>query len=120
MVNILCVSYDIQVSGLQAGQTYRFRVSAVNEAGVSCASLPTEPVTAQTQPGQLSWLQVFKHCNTKKKNHLQGLLLVLELKYSIKIIGKASTQFSLCNGYLLKHVFDHAPSLSIFINTNKA
>ncbi|KAM9353647.1 myomesin-3 [Symphorus nematophorus] len=40
-----------KVSGLQAGQTYRFRVSAVNEAGVGCASLPTEPVTAETQPG---------------------------------------------------------------------
>ncbi|XP_074539735.1 myomesin-3 [Halichoeres trimaculatus] len=40
-----------KVSGLQAGQTYRLRVSAVNEAGVSCASLPTEPVIAQTRPG---------------------------------------------------------------------
>nr|XP_046254368.1 myomesin-3 [Scatophagus argus]XP_046254370.1 myomesin-3 [Scatophagus argus] len=40
-----------KVSGLQAGQTYRLRVSAVSEAGVGCASLPTEPVTAQTQPG---------------------------------------------------------------------
>lgn len=40
-----------KVSGLQAGQTYRFRVSAVNEAGVGSASLPTEPITAQTQPG---------------------------------------------------------------------
>ncbi|XP_041798194.1 myomesin-3 [Chelmon rostratus] len=40
-----------KVSGLQAGQTYRLRVSAVNEAGVGCASLPSEPVTAQTQPG---------------------------------------------------------------------
>ncbi|XP_073341600.1 myomesin-3 [Pagrus major] len=40
-----------KVSGLLAGQTYRLRVSAVNEAGVGCASLPTEPVTAQTQPG---------------------------------------------------------------------
>ncbi|CAJ1062752.1 myomesin-3 [Xyrichtys novacula] len=40
-----------KVSGLQAGQTYRLRVSAVNEAGVGCASLPTEPVTAQTRPG---------------------------------------------------------------------
>ncbi|KAG7216849.1 hypothetical protein INR49_001503 [Caranx melampygus] len=40
-----------KVSGLQAGQTYRFRVSAVNEAGVGMASLPSEPVTAQTKPG---------------------------------------------------------------------
>ncbi|XP_029306718.1 LOW QUALITY PROTEIN: myomesin-3 [Cottoperca gobio] len=40
-----------KVSGLQEGQTYRLRVSAVNEAGVGCASLPTEPVTAQTRPG---------------------------------------------------------------------
>ncbi|XP_031709040.1 myomesin-3 [Anarrhichthys ocellatus] len=40
-----------KVSGLQAGQTYRLRVSAVNEAGVGCASLPTEPVTAESRPG---------------------------------------------------------------------
>lgn len=40
-----------KVSGLQAGQTYRLRVSAVNEAGVGRASLPSEPVTAQTLPG---------------------------------------------------------------------
>ncbi|KAA8591786.1 hypothetical protein FQN60_017160 [Etheostoma spectabile] len=40
-----------KVSGLQAGQTYRLRVSAVNEAGVGRASMPTEPVTAQTRPG---------------------------------------------------------------------
>uniref|UniRef100_A0AAQ5YSJ1 Myomesin 3 n=1 Tax=Amphiprion ocellaris TaxID=80972 RepID=A0AAQ5YSJ1_AMPOC len=40
-----------KVSDLQTGQTYRFRVSAINEAGVGCASLPTEPVTAETQPG---------------------------------------------------------------------
>ncbi|XP_068997823.1 myomesin-3 isoform X1 [Embiotoca jacksoni] len=42
---------NYKVSGLQAGQTYRFRVLAVNEAGVGRASLPTEPVTAETRPG---------------------------------------------------------------------
>ncbi|XP_045900459.1 myomesin-3 [Micropterus dolomieu] len=40
-----------KVSGLQVGQIYRLRVLAVNEAGVGCASLPTEPVTAQTRQG---------------------------------------------------------------------
>ncbi|XP_030606297.1 myomesin-3-like [Archocentrus centrarchus] len=40
-----------KVSGLQVGETYRLRVLAVNEAGVGCASLPSEPVMAQTQPG---------------------------------------------------------------------
>ncbi|XP_037641548.1 myomesin-3 [Sebastes umbrosus] len=40
-----------KVSGLEEGQTYRLRVSAVNEAGAGCPSLPTEPVTAQTRPG---------------------------------------------------------------------
>uniref|UniRef100_A0A672ZSV8 Myomesin 3 n=1 Tax=Sphaeramia orbicularis TaxID=375764 RepID=A0A672ZSV8_9TELE len=39
---------DSSVSGLQEGQTYRFRVSAVNEAGTGWASLPSEPVIAQT------------------------------------------------------------------------
>uniref|UniRef100_A0A8D2ZNG6 Myomesin 3 n=1 Tax=Scophthalmus maximus TaxID=52904 RepID=A0A8D2ZNG6_SCOMX len=48
--NPICETH-YQVSGLQAGQTYRFRVSAVNEAGMGFASLPTEPVTAQTTPG---------------------------------------------------------------------
>ncbi|XP_011603400.2 myomesin-3 [Takifugu rubripes] len=43
-----------KVSDLQAGQTYRLRVLAVNEAGVGCPSLPTEPVTAQTPPGTRS------------------------------------------------------------------
>uniref|UniRef100_A0A3Q4GV39 Myomesin 3 n=1 Tax=Neolamprologus brichardi TaxID=32507 RepID=A0A3Q4GV39_NEOBR len=40
-----------KVSALQMGETYRFRVSAINEAGVGHASLPSEPVIAQTQPG---------------------------------------------------------------------
>ncbi|KAK0142941.1 Myomesin-3 [Merluccius polli] len=40
-----------KASGLKTGQTYRFRVSAVNQAGVGGASLPTELITAQTQPG---------------------------------------------------------------------
>ncbi|XP_028281957.1 myomesin-3 isoform X2 [Parambassis ranga] len=40
-----------KVTGLHTGQIYRFRVSAVNAAGVGCASLPSEPVVAQTQPG---------------------------------------------------------------------
>ncbi|XP_061573268.1 myomesin-3 isoform X2 [Cololabis saira] len=40
-----------KVMGLQAGQKYRLRVSAVNEAGVGRASLPSEPVTVLTQPG---------------------------------------------------------------------
>ncbi|KAM4736307.1 myomesin-3 [Anableps anableps] len=40
-----------KVTGLQTGHTYRFRVSAVNNAGVGRASLPSEPVTVQTQPG---------------------------------------------------------------------
>uniref|UniRef100_A0A3B3XT03 Myomesin 3 n=1 Tax=Poecilia mexicana TaxID=48701 RepID=A0A3B3XT03_9TELE len=39
------------VTGLQTGHTYCFRVSAVNNAGVGRASLPSEPVTVQTQPG---------------------------------------------------------------------
>ncbi|XP_055359313.1 myomesin-3 isoform X2 [Betta splendens] len=43
-----------EVSGLQTGEIYRFRVSAVNQAGVGRASLPSEPVTAQSKPGTKS------------------------------------------------------------------
>ncbi|XP_041963044.1 myomesin-3 isoform X2 [Alosa sapidissima] len=44
-------STHFKVSGLKAGQTYRLRVSGVNEAGVGMPSLPSEPITAQTKPG---------------------------------------------------------------------
>ncbi|XP_072548583.1 myomesin-3 [Salminus brasiliensis] len=47
----LVTDKHLRISGLQAGQTYRIRVSAVNSAGVGRPSLPTEPVTAQTRPG---------------------------------------------------------------------
>lgn len=56
VVNIWWASSGIQVSGLQVGQTYRLRVSAVNDAGVGPASLPSEPVVAQTKPGQATKL----------------------------------------------------------------
>uniref|UniRef100_A0A3B3CKA5 Myomesin 3 n=1 Tax=Oryzias melastigma TaxID=30732 RepID=A0A3B3CKA5_ORYME len=39
-----------KVTGLQAGETYRLRVSAVNECGVGRASLPSEAVTVRTRP----------------------------------------------------------------------
>ncbi|XP_012680170.2 myomesin-3 [Clupea harengus] len=40
-----------KVPGLKSGRTYRLRVSAVNQAGVGMASIPSEPITAQTKPG---------------------------------------------------------------------
>uniref|UniRef100_A0AAV2MA52 Fibronectin type-III domain-containing protein n=1 Tax=Knipowitschia caucasica TaxID=637954 RepID=A0AAV2MA52_KNICA len=40
-----------KVSGLETGQTCRFRVTAVNEAGAGSPSLPSEPVTVATPPG---------------------------------------------------------------------
>lgn len=51
-VNDWLLSRGIQVTGLQAGETYRLRVSAVNECGVGRASLPSEAVTVRTRPGQ--------------------------------------------------------------------
>lgn len=42
-----------QVSGLQSGQTYRLRVSAVNSAGVGMSSVPSEAVKAQIKAGQI-------------------------------------------------------------------
>ncbi|CAM4696725.1 unnamed protein product [Leuciscus chuanchicus] len=41
----------LKVSGLKAGQMYRLRVSAVNDAGVGMSSVPSEPVKAQTKAG---------------------------------------------------------------------
>lgn len=41
----------LKVPGLQAGQTYRLRVSAVNAAGVGMSSVASEPVEAQTKAG---------------------------------------------------------------------
>ncbi|KAK2903649.1 hypothetical protein Q8A67_008362 [Cirrhinus molitorella] len=41
----------LKVSGLQAGQTYRLRVSAINAAGVGMPSVASEPVEAQTKAG---------------------------------------------------------------------
>lgn len=56
------------------GETYRFRVSAINEAGVGHASLPSEPVIAQTQPGKLLdklyKLKFLCVCNNTKTAHL--------------------------------------------------
>lgn len=51
---VSCFRMDVdQVSGLQAGQMYRLRVSAVNDAGVGMSSVPSEPVKAQTKAGQI-------------------------------------------------------------------
>ncbi|XP_043117649.1 myomesin-3 [Puntigrus tetrazona] len=41
----------LKVPGLQEGQTYRLRVSAVNAAGVGASSVASEPVQAQTEAG---------------------------------------------------------------------
>lgn len=69
VVNIWWASSGIQVLGLQVGQTYRFRVSAVNDAGVGPASLPSEPIAAHTKPGQAKELILhlyIKLCEMKK------------------------------------------------------
>ncbi|MBN3297714.1 MYOM3 protein, partial [Amia calva] len=40
-----------KVSGLEAGEIYKFRVSAVNSAGVGQPSLPSEEIRAEAKPG---------------------------------------------------------------------
>nr|XP_015204681.1 PREDICTED: myomesin-3 [Lepisosteus oculatus] len=41
----------LKVSGLDAGRIYKFRVSAVNSAGVGQPSLPSEEIRAEIKPG---------------------------------------------------------------------
>ena len=41
----------MQINILKDGETYVFRVRAQNKAGVSKPSEPTEPVLAETKPG---------------------------------------------------------------------
>ena len=77
-----------QVSDLQAGQTFRFRVSAVNEAGMGHASLPSEPVTAQTKPGQPAWFHTHKLLNNNI-NPLRGTLELLDLQKQYEIMRKS-------------------------------
>uniref|UniRef100_A0A3B3Z9K1 Uncharacterized protein n=1 Tax=Periophthalmus magnuspinnatus TaxID=409849 RepID=A0A3B3Z9K1_9GOBI len=47
-------STHYKVSGLETGQTYCLRVTAVNEAGAGCPSLPSEPFTVTTPPGTVT------------------------------------------------------------------
>lgn len=43
---------DLQVTGLEEGQSYVFRVRAVNDNGVGKPSLVSEPVCARVLPGK--------------------------------------------------------------------
>ncbi|KAF3686335.1 Myomesin-2 165 kDa connectin-associated protein [Channa argus] len=50
--NKTAVSHSfLKVTGLEVGNTYLFRVRAVNAAGVGMASLPSDPVTAKAVEG---------------------------------------------------------------------
>ena len=47
------VVYPLQVGGLEAGETYVFRVRSVNADGVGKASQVSEPILAKALPGIL-------------------------------------------------------------------
>ncbi|XP_073781636.1 myomesin-3 [Danio rerio] len=47
----LVTETHLKVCDLRAGQTYRLRVCAVNDAGVGMCSVPSEPVRAHTKTG---------------------------------------------------------------------
>lgn len=46
----------LQVSDLETGKCFIFRVRALNKAGIGPPSLPSDPVVAKTKPGmKLKW-----------------------------------------------------------------
>ncbi|KAJ7304345.1 hypothetical protein JRQ81_011895, partial [Phrynocephalus forsythii] len=44
-------STHVKLSDLETGKCYRFRVQALNKAGIGPPSLPSDPVVVQTKPG---------------------------------------------------------------------
>ena len=50
------VVYPLQVGGLEAGETYVFRVRSVNADGVGKASQVSEPILAKALPGNPRFL----------------------------------------------------------------
>lgn len=60
----------VQVSGLEEGQSYVFKVRAVNESGLGKASQASEPVCAKALPGQTLPFNL-SHRSQKKKEERQ-------------------------------------------------